>query len=671
MKFRHSKPGKNGKSRYYEQRMTFDSPLENLREQSLQNRLKTGHFQRLIRLLELEADAEKKQALSEMQRRSPAAAEASGFSLINLVIREEEAGLGGRILLSLGKRNQSLALPWTRLGSGTPVILSEEGVENRDEGWRGVVSRLSKDSLQVAFSQWPEAESDRPTFRLDRSSDEISRQRQRHGLEAAQASANSRFADLTEVLLGVAPPAFHRVDSLTPFDPTLNSSQIEAVRFALSAEDVAIIHGPPGTGKTTALVELIRQITRNGQRVLAVAPSNIAVDNLLEKLIPSGEKVIRIGHPARVLLELRNYTLDELVENNPTVKMARKLAREGYALREQAAKYRRARPEPGEKRAKRQEAKEMLAEARKIEDQVISGLLASAQVICATLTGLDHELLDSQHFDWCIFDEASQGTEAAAWTPLRNVDRLVLAGDHFQLPPTVISPQAVAEGFSISLLERLIRQPGQELSRRLTVQYRMHEDIMNFSSREFYEDSLSADESVRCHLLSELEGVAPNELTETPVHFIDTAGASYDESLEPEGDSRFNLQEADKVLEKVQALLESGVSATEIAVISPYSAQVRLLRELIPNPDMEIDSVDGFQGREKEAVIVSLVRSNRDGEIGFLEDVRRMNVALTRARRKLIVIGDSATITVHPFYRRMVSYFESIGAYHSVWEDQG
>ena len=626
------------------------------------------YFDRLIRLLEMEAEAEKQEALRDMQRRSPAAAESSGSTLVNLVIRDEDTGLGGRILLTFGKRNQTLALPWTRLGSGTPVILSEEGSQSNADGWRGVVSRVSKDSLQVAFSQWPETESERSTFRLDRSSDEISRQRQAQGLEKASAAENSRFADLRNVLLGLRPPAFHQVESVRPFNPTLNPSQLEAVHFALTADDVAIIHGPPGTGKTTTLIELIRQITSKGQRVLAVAPSNIAVDTLFEKVLAAGEKAIRVGHPARVLPELRQYTLDALVETHPNVKLARKLAREAYTLREQAAKYTRAKPEPGERRTKRQEAKQMLADARKIEDQVAESLLNSARVVCATLTGLDRDLLGGQHFDWCIMDEASQSTEAAAWSPLQIIDRLVLAGDHFQLPPTVISAQAAAEGFNISLLERLIEQPGQDISRRLTVQYRMHQDIMKFSSQEFYKDSLIADESVRAHLLRDLPGLAANELTDNAIHFVDTAGASYDESAEPDGDSLFNLSEADLVVEKVLALLEAGLSAAEIAVISPYSAQVRLLRERLPQAELEIDSVDGFQGREKEAVIVSLVRSNREGQIGFLEDIRRMNVALTRARRKLIVIGDSATITIHPFYQRMVNYFESTGAYHSVWE---
>jgi superfamily I DNA and/or RNA helicase len=627
------------------------------------------HFQRLIHLLELEAEAEKQEALRDMQLRSPAAAVASGSTLIHLVIRDEEAGLGGRILLTLGNRNQTLELPWTRLGIGTPVILSEEGLKEETPGWRGVVSHISKNDLQVAFMDPPESESERPTFRLDRFSDEISFQRQRQGLEKASLAANSRFAELRDVLLGLRPPVFHPMANPSPISKTLNQGQREAVNLALSAEDVAILHGPPGTGKTTTLVELICQITHTGQRVLAVAPSNLAVDNLFEKLLNAGEKAIRVGHPARVRPELRQYTLDALAENHPDIKLAHKLVREAYALQEKASKYTRAKPEPGERRAKRQEARQMLSDARKIEDQAVAGLLTNARVVCATLTGLDREMLSKQHFDWCVMDEASQCTEAAAWAPLQIADRLVLAGDPFQLPPTIISAQASAEGFNVSLMERLITDLGKEAVRRLSVQYRMHQQIMEFSSLEFYENDLSADASVCGHLLQDLPGVTENDLTGTPIDFIDTAGASYDESSEPDGDSRFNLQEADLVLKKVQALIVCGLAPSEIAVITPYSAQVRVLRELLKQIEIEIDSVDGFQGREKEAVIVSLVRSNRENEIGFLEDVRRMNVALTRARRKLIVIGDSATITIDPFYQRMVTYFESVGAYHSVWEE--
>jgi ATP-dependent RNA/DNA helicase IGHMBP2 len=631
------------------------------------------HFQQLFRLMALEAEAEKQAALRDLQRHTPTEAESSGNSLIHLVVREEAAGLGGRVLLTLGKRNQSLNLPWTRLGVGSPVILSEESSNQSDtldnSGWRGVVSSLRRDTIQVALSNWPEPEADHPAFRLDRSSDEISRQRQRQALERAQTAKGTRLAALREVIFGMEVPTFNRTENFYLLDASLNETQRLAVRFALTANDIAILHGPPGTGKTTTVVELIRQITRRGQTVLACAPSNLAVDNLLERLLVAGEHAIRLGHPARVLPELQAHTLDLLVENHPDVRLANKLARQARQLRQHAQKFSRARPEPGARQAMRQEAQQMLAEARQIERQVVTRLLDSAPILCVTLTGLDQELIGSRLFDWCVMDEAGQSTEPGAWIPLQYARRLVLAGDHLQLPPTVVSPEAAAAGFGVSLLERLMHSPGETIARRLGVQYRMHQTIMGFSSQEFYQDSLTADPSVRQHLLKDLPGVLDCELTDTPLEFIDTAGASYDEMVEPDGESRLNPMEAALVLKKVTALLEAGLAAADLAVITPYAAQVRWLREQVRSREIEIDSVDGFQGREKEAVVVSLVRSNRSGEIGFLEDVRRMNVALTRARRKLIVIGDSATIAHHPFYQRLVSYFENVGAYHSVWEE--
>jgi ATP-dependent RNA/DNA helicase IGHMBP2 len=646
------------------------------------NKRPEEHFARLARLLDMEAEAEKLESLRELERHTPAEAEALGNSLINLVIRDEDAGLGGRLLLTFGKRNQNLSLPWNRLRTGSPVILSEEGNAN-SEGWRGIVSRAGRDNIQVAFNQWPEADESSSTFRLDRSTDEVGRQRQRQAMDKARDAKSSRLAVLRDVLLAKHPALFQKIETHQALNQNLNDSQNQAVAFALSADDVAIIHGPPGTGKTTTLVELMRQITYSGQSVLAVAASNLAVDNMLERLLDAGENAIRLGHPARVSPELRERTLDLLVEKHPDFKIARKLTRDSHALKDQSFKYTRAKPEPGMREAIRQQSKDMLREARVIEESVIERVLNSAHIVCATCTGLDDEILRGRIFDWCIMDEASQSTEPAAWIPLQYANRLVLAGDPFQLPPTVISTEAAKEGFDISLMERLLSTVGTKISRRLDVQYRMHNDIMSFSSEVFYENSLLADETVRTALLADLPAVTSSPLTACPIDFIDTAGASYDEEQEPNEDSRFNSLEAELVVKKVTALIEAGVSPCMIAVISPYSAQVRLLRELLyakggvpaamdsdsSCQEIEIDSVDGFQGREKEAVIVSLVRSNREGEVGFLADTRRMNVALTRARRKLIVIGDSATITSHGFYKRMVEYFESIGAYHSVWEE--
>jgi predicted DNA helicase len=253
--------------------------------------------------------------------------------------------------------------------------------------------------------------------------------------------------------------------------------------------------------------------------------------------------------------------------------------------------------------------------------------------------------------------------------PLLRCDRVVLAGDPCQLPPTVISPEAADRGLAVSLMERVMATLGPGVSRLLTVQYRMHADVMGFSSAEFYGGELVAHESVVGHRLCDLPGVRAEPLTEAPVKFIDTAGAGYDEELDEETDSRRNPQEAALAAKSVRQLLDAGVSPSDVAVIAPYSAQVRLLRDLLAGTGVEIDSVDGFQGREKEAVVISLVRSNPEGEIGFLADVRRTNVALTRARRKLIVVGDSATLANHEFYKRLLEYVEGIGVYASVWEE--
>jgi superfamily I DNA and/or RNA helicase len=524
--------------------------------------------------------------------------------------------------------------------------------------------------VRIALNEPPEDAAGPETYRIDLSADEVTRLRQRAALERARTASRDRLAELRQVLLGDVPPSFGVERELVPLDPTLNSSQQEAVRFALAAQDLAIIHGPPGTGKTTTIVELIRQAVRGGAKVLACAPSNLAVDNLLERLVAAGESVVRLGHPARVLPALRTHTLDVLAQEHDDMRLARKFAKEAFALFRKARKYTRARPEPGARREQRQEGRELLAEVRRLEAQAVDRILDSAAVLCSTTTALDSDILGQRQFDLAVLDEACQTTEPGCWVPLLRCQRVVLAGDHCQLPPTVRSPEAAANGFGISLLERLVDHYGPTVTRRLRIQYRMHEAIMRFSSEEFYGTELEADPSVRGHLLRDLPGVQPGELTEAPVQFIDTAGAGFDEQRELEGESRFNPQEARLVVRKVRALLDLGVAAADIAVIAPYAAQVRLLREELSFPGLEIDSVDGFQGREKEAVVVSLVRSNTENQIGFLADVRRMNVALTRARRKLLVIGDSATLAIHPFYEKLFAYFESLGAHHSVWEEE-
>jgi ATP-dependent RNA/DNA helicase IGHMBP2 len=638
------------------------------------------HFGNLSNLLDLEAKAEQEEARRRAQAEEGSAL-GDGATLAALVLRDSEFGLGGRLLLTFGRKTLGEALPPSRLGPGSPVVLNQTNVNRRVPSYRGVIYDRDTATIGVAIDPPDDELPDEAVWRLDLSPDEVSRLRQQDALRRAASADGDRLAELRTVLLGEHEPQFaepeqlsepRRAGGVSPSETVapLNPPQRAAIEFALSTKDFAIIHGPPGTGKTTTVVEFIRLAVARGDSVLACAPSNHAVDNLLEKLLAVGELPVRLGHPARIVPELRERAIDILAEKHPDARQARKVARDAFALFRQADKWTRARPEPGEKAALRKEARDLLSEARKLEALAVERVLDEARVVCATLTGLDSQLLGQRRFDVVVIDEACQSTEPANWVPLLRANKLILAGDHCQLPPTILSPEAADRGLAISLMERLIARFGPGVSRLLTVQHRMHAAIMGFSNAEFYGGQLIAHESVASHRLCDLPRVEANPLTEIPVQFIDTAGASFDEELEEDTGSRRNVQEAALAVKKVRALLALGVLPSQIGVITPYRAQVRLLRDRLADvPGLEIDSVDGFQGREKEAIIVSLVRSNPEGEIGFLADTRRTNVALTRARRKLLVIGDSATLANDAFYQRMLTYFEEIGATSSVWEE--
>ena len=620
------------------------------------------HFQRLADWIDLESVAEAERLNERRQRQKGPDAEKSGETLLDLVVTDEDAGLGGRYLITLVKRNRTLQLPWNRLRVGSPVILTPNDDLSGD-ACQGVVTSISRKSIQVAVNDYPDAE----RLRIDLSPDEITRKRMLNALKRAQ-DARGRTKELRDILLGQRELSFKNQEDCQ-FNTELNESQQAAIRFALSASDVAIIHGPPGTGKTTTIVELICQAISKRQKVLACAPSNTAVDNLLEKLVDAGQKAVRLGHPARVSERLHEHTLDAQVARHELTDLIREMRREAENLFRQAGKFTRAKPVHGAKREMRQDAKRLKADVRMLEQQAIDSIIDNANVVCATTT-LDESLLGDRRFDLVVIDEACQSTEPGCWMPVLRADRLVLAGDHCQLPPTVLSKQAAKDGLAVSLLERLVGVYGDRVTRRLNVQYRMHDQIMNFSSEQFYDGTLQSHGSVSGHVLTDLDYVDEQLVTIEPVTFIDSAGAGWDEEIEPDGLSKRNIQEAELVLRKITELQDAGLRGRDIAVIAPYAAQVRWLRQNSPDERVEIDTVDGFQGREKEAVIISLVRSNPEGEIGFLADARRMNVALTRARRKLIVIGDSATVGGNDFFAELLEYFEFIGAYHTVWEER-
>eukprot|EP00882_Tetradesmus_deserticola_P026838 GHRQ01029647.1.p1 GENE.GHRQ01029647.1~~GHRQ01029647.1.p1 ORF type:complete len:532 (+),score=217.63 GHRQ01029647.1:349-1944(+) len=418
--------------------------------------------------------------------------------------------------------------------------------------------------------------------------------------------------DWQEPRFAAAAPAWKAVNT------RLDESQRRAVELALRAQDVALIHGPPGTGKTTAVVEVILQEVARGSRVLAAAASNIAVDNLVERLAAAAPKVklVRVGHPARLLPQVIDKSLEAQVLRSDNSSLARDCRRDMQQLNRQLVKlesWKRA-----ERRQVRAELRQLAKEERQRQQKALQEVLDGAQVMCCTLTGALHPQLHGQAFDVAVIDEAAQALEAACWTALLKARRAVLAGDHLQLPPTVMSEAAAKAGLSNTLFERLQGSLGPAASCMLTVQYRMNAAIMNWSNQELYGGQLQAHESVAAHTLADLPSVSSNgsasneAASELPTMLlIDTAGCEFDECQEQDGDSRYNQGEAQAALAHVQRLLAAGLAPTDVGIITPYSAQVALLRELRPEKlagSLEISTVDGFQGREKEAIVISMVR---------------------------------------------------------------
>jgi superfamily I DNA and/or RNA helicase len=629
-----------------------------------------AYFERWSWFLKLESDAERERLASRRTTRkargmSDRSMEAQGDTLMHMVIADDRTGLGGRTIVNFVKRERKQILPWNRFRVGSPVVASDE--QTLMDVANGLVCGRTSSSIEVVFDEWPEGH----FFRLELSADEVTRKRQQMAMLHA-LDGRGRIAQFRGILIEDKPPEFLPIKDLEAIradlaESPLNPSQHDAILHALSAKDLAIIHGPPGTGKTTTVAHLIRQAVLGGQRVLACAPSNTGVDNLLEKLVGLGLNAIRIGHPARVLESLQEHTLDYLVDADPAMKVVREMRREADLLTTKAGRWTRAKPMAGARDDLKQESRRLRADAKLFEEQIINTKLDRASVICAT-TNYDPEILGNRTFQLGVIDEACQSTEPGYWPVILRVDRLILAGDHCQLPPTVLSNQAQLEGLSMSMMERLVGRWDKLATRQLTVQYRMHHKIMEFPSEHFYDDSLVADPSVANHSLADLPNFNAETIGSEPVLFVDTSGADWTEQLDPNGESKLNPNEANWILQQVDALLEAGLPPEQIAVIAPYSAQVRLLRDRCSSNDVEIDTVDGFQGREKEVVLISLVRSNSEGEVGFLADTRRMNVAMTRAKRKLMVIGDGATLGRNAFFKKWIEHTEAQGFYKSIWE---
>lgn len=466
----------------------------------------------------------------------------------------------------------------------------------------------------------------------------------------------------------------------------LNNSQLQAVEGIVATPDFAVVHGPPGTGKTTTLVASVASLVDLGESVLVCAATNAAVDLLALKLDSVGVPVLRIGHAARVDEQAQSLTIDGRLDSSSNSKLLSKYRSEAAELYKQARRFRRnfGSKEKSEREQLYNEYRSLLKLIRQIERSELAYLLERTPVICATLTGANHTILKEKQFDTVIIDEASQALEPACYIPLlKDVKRFVVAGDHHQLSPMI---RVEKSELNFTLFEKMIKRHSE--SGRiffLDTQYRMEPEILAFSNQQFYKNQVKTDSTVLSRLTNKIEAINGIELPQPlqlPFTFIDTAGADLIESKDKESESRYNIGEA-KLLVQLIALLFKGnyklnqeSANPSIGLIAPYKLQVdSLFKELeelglIENLKeiIEVDTVDSFQGAERDWIGVSLTRSNDDCEIGFLNDLRRINVAMTRARSRLIMIGDSATLTSNKFYSDLIDFAQIQNSYVSVWE---
>lgn len=633
---------------------------------------------RLQAMLKTERDEDLRQYNEQFTRCGVAERRKNGLTWYPVVIINTEIGLGEYLIIEI-ERTTHHNEPHQFSGNKTAALFSNN---SNYEGAQlnGIIKSVSGNRIKLALNvddlpDWVED----GKLGVNLLFDENSYREMEIALHKVINAENNRLAELRAILLGEKKPLFDSHDEKV-YVPTLNASQNEAVRNILAAKDVAIVHGPPGTGKTTTLVQAIRYTLRHEKQVLVCSPSNTAVDLLTEKLVREGINVLRLGNPARISEEVVSNTLDAKVANHENYKDLKHYRKMADEYRNMAQKYKR-----NFGKAEREQRQMLFAEARSInkeadalEEYILSEQFEKAEVIaCTPVISASRNLRDKQ-FKTVFIDEAAQALEPMSWIPITRADRVVFAGDHFQLPPTVKSKKAETEGLKKSLFEKCIeRQPQAAVM--LKTQYRMNELIMNFSNHEFYHDELKADVSVKDHVLSYDAG---HYFLNTPVDFIDTAGCGFNEILNPESLSLSNPEEANLLFRYLAMMLEQYKAAgladkrASVGIISPYKEQVELLQDQLPKQDalqeflswISVKTIDGFQGQERDVICISLVRSNDSGDIGFLNDTRRMNVALTRAKRKLVVIGDSATLAYHPFYKDFLDYVEKINAYHTAWE---
>jgi ATP-dependent RNA/DNA helicase IGHMBP2 len=635
---------------------------------SIEDLQKTLELIRMERLADLEYYRQKVLLRSLHQRTE------DGVTWYPVRLKRDYIGTGERLTIEV-ERSNHIDKPHAFQSGKSVSVFSNASGKPEKEHVNGVVNFVKENIMVVTINgdEFPEWLED-GALGIDVMFDEMTYKEMEFALREVIKADDNRVAELREILLGGAEATTNEKKPFNFSSAVLNDSQVSALKKVHTSESIAFIHGPPGTGKTTTRVQAIAMAVKAERQVLVSAPSNAAVDLLAEKLGDIGLNVLRIGHPARVTEQALSKTLDAKIAAHDNYSELKEMRKRMEQVKAQALKFKKrfGHHEKQERRLLLQESKILKGDADMLEFYIVNDLLNKSDVICCTLVGASHPVLKGRKYKTAFIDEAAQALEPACWIPILRTQRIVFAGDHCQLPPTIKSAEAAKSGLAVTLFEKGIHK-NPEMSSLLQVQYRMNENIMEFPSKWFYEGKLIAHESVKGGLLRPYH---------SPVDFIDTAGCGYDEQQDPETLSRYNDEEATLTLKVVERLIEEiGVNEwvdekISIGVITPYRAQVHRLTKLAEDSPtlttlhklLTVNTVDAFQGQERDVIVISLVRSNGKGEVGFLGDIRRTNVAMTRARKKLIIIGDSATLGSHPFYLELIDFVQGKGFYRSAFE---
>lgn len=555
---------------------------------------------------------------------------------------------------------------------GRPVSFFRTPSENEGGGEMPIffpyscqVSRVDGQRMQITIPNVQAAEVLRDyamqgLLGVQLSFDATSHRVMREAINTIKNTDDKKLIHLRDVLIGTAKPGF-RTEQPVQF-PWLNKSQNDAIQKVLRAREVAIVHGPPGTGKTTTLVEAISETLKRETQVMVCAQSNAAVDWISEQLLARGISVLRIGNPMRVSDNLLEATYEKRYEAHPDYIELWSIRK---AQREAIAKLSSKKTSATERRSASNLLTKLRNRSTELEIRINEDLFDQSRVIACTLIGTASRVLERKHFSTLFIDEAAQAFEAACWAAIIKSDRVIFAGDHLQLPPTIKCREAEKKGLNRTLMEKIASEK-QSCVELLTVQYRMHQDIMQFSSDWFYNGKLIADSNNANRTVLPLD---------CPLIWIDTAKLGFEEQVNPLSQSRLNTQEALLLVKTLRNYCRQiGIdriidNRVDFGIISPYKSQVQLLRRLIKQskflkpvlPSITVNTVDGFQGQERDVVIISMVRGNDEGRIGFLNDLRRMNVAITRSRMKLIILGDTGTLVHNNFYKRLIEHITQKG----------